>query len=161
MRMLEDVVLAWRAHALRYATESATAPGGGSGSCPACDASFFTGHEAIPRDAPHTAIHPLIAALETARAEAALDARERLYRETRGPVYRDHPFGMPAFVDYGERSAEIQHVVDQALARELVPLAPVIRQALDRFVNLRLLELEGEIGPVSDGGDGTDPEPLF
>jgi hypothetical protein len=160
VRMLEDVVLAWRAHALRYATESSS-PGGGSGPCPACDASFFTGHEAIPRDAPHTAMHPLIAALETARAEAAVDARERLYRETRGPVYRDHPFGMPAFVDYGERSAEIQDVVDQALARELVPLAPVIRQALDRFVNLRLLELEGEIGPVADGGDGTDPGPLF
>ncbi|QOD43506.1 hypothetical protein H9X71_13105 [Clavibacter zhangzhiyongii] len=161
MRMLEDVVLAWRAHALRHATEDAPAPGGGSGSCPACDASSFTGHEAIPRDAPHTAIHPLIAALETARAEAALDARERLYRETRGPVYRDHPFGMPAFVDYGERAAEIQQVVDQALARELTPLAPVIRQALDRVVNLRLAELEGEIGPVSDEGDDTDPEPLF
>jgi hypothetical protein len=161
VRMLEDVVLAWRAHALRHATEIAPTPGGGSGSCPACDASFFTGHEAIPRDAPHTAMHPLIAALETARAEAALDARERLYRETRGPVYRDHPFGMPAFVDYGERAVEIQHVVDQALARELAPLAPVIRQALDRVVNLRLEELEGEIGPVSDDRDDTDPEPLF
>lgn len=161
MRMLEDVVLAWRAHALRYATESPSSPGSGSGSCPACDASFFTDQEAIPRDAPHTAIHPLIAALETAREEAGLDARERLYRETRGPVYRDHPFGMPAFVDYGERAEEIQRVVDQALARELAPLAPVIRQALDRFVNLRLLELEGEIGPMADGRDGTGPEPLF
>ncbi|RII93903.1 hypothetical protein DZF95_04980 [Clavibacter michiganensis] len=161
MRMLEDVVLAWRAHALRYATETPTASGTGSGSCPACDASPFTHQEAIPRDAPHTAIHPLVAALEVARAEAARDARERLYRETRGPVYRDHPFGMPAFVDYGERDEEIQQVVDQAMARELAPLAPVIRQALDRFVALRLQELEGEIGPVPDGRDGTDPEPLF
>ncbi|WP_233549061.1 hypothetical protein [Clavibacter lycopersici] len=159
--MLEDVVLAWRAHALRYASESPTASGSGSGSCPACDDSPFTDHEAIPRDAPHTAIHPLVAALEVARAEAARDARESLYRETRGPVYREHPFGMPAFVDYGEREEEIQEVVDDAMARELAPLAPVIRQALDRFVNLRLLQLEGEIGPVPDGRDGTDPEPLF
>ncbi|MBD5380683.1 MAG: hypothetical protein HDR73_02110 [Clavibacter sp.] len=163
MRMLEDVVLAWRAHALRYATEAASPTGGasGSGSCPDCDASPFTDQEAIPRDAPHTAIHPLIAALEVARAEAARDARERLYRETRGPVYRDHPFGMPAFVDYGEREEEIQQVVDQAMERELAPLAPVIRRALDRFVNLRLVALEGEIGPVPDGRDGSDPEPLF
>lgn len=159
--MLEDVVLAWRAHALRYATESPATSSGGSGSCPSCEASFFTGQEAIPRDAPHTAIHPLIQALETAREEAGLDARERLYRDTRGPVYRDHPFGMPAFVDYGERADEIQQVVDGALARELAPLAPVIRQALDRFVNLRLLELESEIGPVGDDRHGTGPEPLF
>jgi len=161
--MLEDVVLAWRAHALRHATETSTASSGGSGSCPACDASVFTGQEAIPRDAPHTAIHPLVAALEVARAEAARDARERLYRETRGPVYRDHPFGMPAFVDYGERDDEIQQAVDLAMARELAPLAPVIRQALDRVVNLRLQELEGEIGSIPDGRDrdGTDPEPLF
>lgn len=159
--MLEDVVLAWRAHALRHATEPSSASGGGSGSCPACDASVFTAQEAIPRDAPHTAIHPLVAALEVARAEAARDARERLYRETRGPVYREHPFGMPAFVDYGEREEEVQHAVDQAMARELAPLAPVIRQALDRVVNLRLQELEGEIGPMPDDRDGTDPEPLF
>ncbi|OUE23430.1 hypothetical protein [Clavibacter michiganensis] len=159
--MLEDVVLAWRAHALRYATETPTGPSGGSGSCPACEASPFSEQDAIPRDAPHTAIHPLIAALEVARAEAAREARESLYRETRGPVYREHPFGMPAFVDYGEREEEVQRVIDHAMAGELAPLAPVIRQALDRFVNLRLQELEGEIGPVPDGRDGTDPEPLF
>ncbi|OUE24079.1 hypothetical protein BFL36_06825 [Clavibacter michiganensis] len=158
--MLEDVVLAWRAHALRHATESAPTATGPSGSCDACDASAFARHEAIPRDAPHSAMHPLLQALETARAEAAQDARERLYLDSRGPVYRDHPFGVPAFVDYGERSAEIQQAVDAALVRELAPLAPVIRQALDRIVNLRLEELEGEIGPV-DAGDGTDPEPLF
>ncbi|PPF86222.1 hypothetical protein C5C03_12980 [Clavibacter michiganensis] len=161
MRMLEDVVLAWRAHALRYATDTSTSSGSGSGSCPACDASPFTDQEAIPRDAPHTAIHPLVAALEVARAEAARDAAERLYRETRGPLYRDHPFGMPAFVDYGEREDDIRRVVDDAMARELAPLAPVIRQALDRVVALRLQELEGEIGPVADDGDGTEPEPLF
>jgi hypothetical protein len=158
--MLEDVVLAWRAHALRHATESAATSPGGCGSCAACDSSAFAGHPAIPRDAPHSAMHPLLAALEQARAEAAQDARERLYRESRGPVYRDHPFGLPAFVDYGERGPEIQQAVDVALARELAPLAPVIRQALDRIVNLRLAELEGEIGPV-DAGEGTDPEPLF
>ncbi|OUD90182.1 hypothetical protein [Clavibacter michiganensis] len=68
---------------------------------------------------------------------------------------------MPAFVDYGEREDDIRRVVDDAMARELAPLAPVIRQALDRVVALRLQELEGEIGPVVDDGDGSEPEPLF
>jgi hypothetical protein len=158
--MLEDVVLAWRAHALRHATEAGSPATGACGSCLACESSAFADHPAIPRDAPHSAMHPLLAALEQARAEAVQDARERLYVQSRGPVYRDHPFGMPAFVDYGERSAEIQQAVDIALSRELAPLAPVIRQALDRIVNLRLEELEEEIGP-SEPDDGTDPEPLF
>lgn len=159
--MLEDVVLAWRAHALRYATDTSTSSGSGSGSCPACDASPFTDQEAIPRDAPHTAIHPLVAALEVARAEAARDAAERLYRETRGPLYRDHPFGMPAFVDYGEREDDIRRVVDDAMARELARSRPSSARHSTASWPCASRSSRARSGRSWTTATGPEPEPLF
>lgn len=142
--MLEDVIRVWAEFSLASADETDVQPE--RDGCRGCAESPFAAHPAIPQGAPHTAVHPLIAGLGQARDEALCGTRLHVHEQTYAPRFADGPFGVPSFVDYGEREDDIIVAVDLALWNDLNRHADAIALAIQRFVDNRLMELEIEVG---------------
>ncbi|WP_150307843.1 hypothetical protein [Planctomonas psychrotolerans] len=142
--MLEDVIRVWADFSLASSTATAVQPE--RDGCRFCSESPFAAHPAIPQDAPHAAVHPLLVDLGEAREEALCGARLRVHEQTYGPRHASGPFGVPSFVDYGEREDDIIVAVDLALWNDLNRHSDAIGAAVRRFVDNRLMELEIEVG---------------
>ena len=149
--MLRDVIRVWAEFSLASAAETNVQPD--RNGCRACAESPFAAHPAIPQDAPHAAVHPLLVELGHAREEALCTTRLRLHEQTYSPRFSSGHFGVPSFVDYGDREDDIIVAVDLALWNELSTHAKAIVLAINRFVNNRLLELEIEVGMSVDRPD--------
>jgi hypothetical protein len=142
--MLEDVIRVWADFSLASPTATAVQPE--RDGCQRCADSPFAAHPAIPEDAPHAAVHPLLADLHEAREEALCGTRLLVHEQVYGPLHANGPFGVPCFVDYGEREDDIIVAVDLALWNDLSRHDEAIAVAIRRFVDNRLMELEIEVG---------------
>jgi len=149
--MLQDVIRVWAEFSLASVVETNVPPE--RDDCRLCLESPFAAHPAIPQTAPHAAVHPLLVHLGQAREEALCTARLGLHDGIYRPRFGSSPFGVPGFVDYGEREDDIIVAVDLALWRDLATQDGAIARATDNFVANRLLELEVEVGMAVDRPD--------
>jgi hypothetical protein len=149
--MLQDVIRVWAEFSLASVVETNVPPE--REECTLCLESPFAAHPAIPPAAPHAAVHPLLVHLGQAREEALCSARLQLHDARYRPRFGTSPFGVPGFVDYGEREDDIIVAVDLALWKELAGQDRAIARAVNRFVSNRLLELEVEVGMAVDRPD--------
>jgi hypothetical protein len=149
--MLQDVIRVWAEFSLASVVETNVPPE--RDGCRLCLESPFAAHPAIPAAAPHAAVHPLLVHLGHAREDALCSARLRLHDGIYRPRFGGSPFGVPGFVDYGEREDDIIVAVDLALWKDLAAQERAIAVAVNRFVSNRLLELEVEVGMAVDRPD--------
>lgn len=149
--MLSDVIRVWAEFSLARAAETDVPPE--RDGCRMCMESPFAAHPAIPHNAPHAAVHPLLVELGHAREDALCATRLRMHEQIYSARFSRGPFGVPSFVDYGEREDDIIVAVDLALWNELATHAKAISLAISRFVNNRLLEIEIEVGMSVDRPD--------